>query len=263
MNTSSHLERVTTKIGRGELALGTVISGTDPVATELLATCGYDFLWIDMEHSPNSLRDVSLHIMAARGQGVAPFVRVPWNDPVLIKPVLEMGPAALVVPFVNTAQEAARAVAACRYPPAGTRGFGPQRADGYGSVALTDYLSRAESEPWVVLQIEHVEAVRNLEEICAVPGVGSLLVGPFDLSASVGRPGDINHPDVAAQLEAIGRVARAHGTPLGAFALSSDEQSVVRWIGRGASWLALDTDQALLRRAASIAISAVTRLGRE
>jgi 2-keto-3-deoxy-L-rhamnonate aldolase RhmA len=160
----------------------------------------------------------------------------------------------VVVPLVKTAEDAEKAVAACRYPPAGVRGFGPQRANGYGSLPLDEYLRRAESEPWVILQVEHHEAVRNLEDICAVPGVGSLLVGPFDLSASIGRPGDIAHPEVVTLLDQIGRIAREKNTVLGAFALSSDAASIERWIARGAAWLAIDTDQGLLRRAATDAI---------
>jgi 2-keto-3-deoxy-L-rhamnonate aldolase RhmA len=145
----------------------------------------------------------------------------------------------------------------------GTRGFGPTRANGYGAVPLEAYLERATTEPWVILQIEHIDAVRNLAEICAVPGIGSLLVGPFDLSASMGVAGQVTHPDVSAQLDTIARIAGERGVTFGAFALSCDEASVLRWLERGVSWLALDTDQALLRGAALRALGAVGRLQRE
>lgn len=248
---------IVSKIERGERVLGTVVNSTDPMTTEILAAAGYDFLWIDMEHTANGKIEVDRHIAAARSLGAAPFVRLPWNDPVLAKPILEMGPAAVVFPFVNTADEAARAVAACRYPPAGVRGFGPARANGFGSVALAEYLTRAGCEPWVVLQIEHVDAVRNLERICEVPGVGSLLVGPFDLSASIGKPGEVGDPEVTALMDRIAEIAMTREVTFGAFAISTDDESIRRWIERGASWLALDTDSMLLTRCARHALSAV------
>jgi len=260
MNTSTHLHRVTDKIGRGVLSLGTVVNLADPAMSEILATCGYDFLWIDMEHTALGKPEINQHIMAARSQGVAPFVRVPWNDPVLVKPILEMGPAGIVFPFVNTAEDAARAVSACRYPPAGVRGFGPQRAYMYGAVGLDDYLETASAEPWVIVQIEHIDAVRNLTEICAVPGIGSLLIGPFDLSASVGKLGQTAHPEVVGLMDEIAGIARERQMTFGAFSVSADEASIRSWIDRKASWLALDTDTMLMARAGSEAIATVTRI---
>ncbi len=260
MNESTYLNRVTGKIDGGNLALGTVVNLSDPAGSEILAGCGYDFLWIDMEHTALGKPEVNRHIMAARSQSVAPFVRVPWNDPVMAKPILDMGPAAVVFPFVNTADAAARAVSACRYPPAGVRGFGPQRARMYGAVGLDEYLKTAEVEPWVVVQIEHVDAVRDLTDICDVPGVDSLFVGPFDLSASVGKPGRIADPEVIDLMDEIARVARRHRMTFGAFSLSTDETSVKRWLDRGASWLLLDTDSRLLARAGAAAIADVTRI---
>lgn len=260
MNTKTHLDRVSGKIDRGDLVLGTVVNLGDPTVSEILATCGYDFLWIDMEHTALGKTEVNRHIMAARSQGVAPFVRVPWNDPVMVKPILEMGPAAVVFPFVNTAEAAARAVSACRYPPAGIRGFGPQRANMHGAIGLDQYLETAEAEPWVVVQIEHVEAVRNLPEICAVPGIGSLLVGPFDLSASVGKLGKTADPEVLSLMDEIAGVAREHRIIFGAFGLSTDEASIRQWIDRGVSWLAMDTDTMLLARAGVAAVEAVARM---
>jgi 2-keto-3-deoxy-L-rhamnonate aldolase RhmA len=260
MNQSSFLGRVTNKIASGHLAMGAVVNGSDPAVTEILATCGFDFLWIDMEHSVLDKAEVNRHIVAARSQSVAPFVRVPWNDPVLVKPILEMGPAGIIFPFVKSSEDAARAVASCRYPPAGIRGFGPQRANMFGAVGLDDYLATAANEPWVIVQIEHVDAVRNLAEICAVPGVNSLVVGPFDLSASVGKPGQIRDPEVIELADEIGRVARENNMTLGAFSVSTDEVTVRQWIDRGAGWLALDTDYGLIARSAAAAIDTVTRL---
>jgi 2-keto-3-deoxy-L-rhamnonate aldolase RhmA len=260
MNQSCFLSRVTDKLTNGDLALGVVVNGSDPAVPEILATCGYDFVWIDTEHSVLGKAEVNRHIVAARSQSVAPFVRVPWNDPVLAKPILEMGPAGIVFPFVKSSEDAARAVESCRYPPQGIRGFGPQRANMFGAIGLDEYLATAASEPWVIVQIEHIDAVRNLSEICAVPGVGSLLVGPSDLSASVGKPGQTSDPEVLELADEIGRVARANKMTLGAFVGSADEVSIRQWIDRGAGWLALDTDYGLLARAGAAAIAAVERI---
>jgi 2-dehydro-3-deoxyglucarate aldolase/4-hydroxy-2-oxoheptanedioate aldolase len=261
MTTSSSLDRFLAVLDDGKRpALGTVVNLTDSLVTEVLASAGVDFVWIDLEHSAMSLADVNHHIAAARGYGVAPFVRVPWNDAVRVKPILEMGPAGIVFPFVNSAAEAVEAVAACRYPPAGVRGFCPHRANDFGGQPLAEYLTTAQREPWVVVQIEHVDAVAAIEEICAVPGIDSLLVGPFDLSVSAGKPGQIDDPAVQKHFDHVARIARDRGVPLGAFALSTDEAGIRRWIDRGTSWLALDTEYSYLTRGVKGARERVTRL---
>src|SRR5690349_5470490 len=122
---------LTDKLRRGQVCLGTTITFADPTVTEAL--CGVlDFVWIDMEHNPLSLEAVQGHIMATKGSDTTPLVRVPWNDPVLIKPVLDIGAAGVIIPLIRTADDARRAVAACRYPPDGIRGFGPRRPSNYG-----------------------------------------------------------------------------------------------------------------------------------
>lgn len=242
------------KLAVGGFPVGTVVTLADPMETEILSVSGYDFIWIDMEHSALDKREVNGHILAARSRGVPPFVRIASNDPILVKPILEMGPAAVIFPQINTAQEAAEAVAACRYPPSGVRGFGPSRADDFGRMNLAEYLKTAETEPWVVIQIESIRAVKNLERICAVPGIGSLLIGPFDLSASVGKTGQIDDLEVVALYQEIARVSKAAGVPFGAFSPTS-ESAIGEWVGRGASWLTLDTDVRLLSRAADSALA--------
>lgn len=243
------------------MPVGTVINLRDPMVTEIVAVAGCDFVWLDLEHSAMGNGEIDAHIVAARSRGVAPFVRVPWNDPVLVKPILEMGPAAVIFPFVNSAEEAEAAVAACRYPPDGVRGFCPHRARDFGEQPLEDYLRGARTEPWVVVQIEHIEAIDQLEEICAVPGIGSLLVGPFDLTMSMGKAGRTGDPEVIAHLDRVAEVARARGVPLGAFALSRDEDGIRDWLRRGISWLALDMEYTHILEGTKNAISVLKRLG--
>src|SRR5436190_23939488 len=120
-------DKLREKLTRGQVCLGTGITFADAAVTEALCRV-FDFVWIDLEHTPLSLESVQGHLMATKGTDVAPLVRVPWNDPVLIKPVLDLGAAGVIVPMVRTPEDVARAVAACRYPPAGVRGYGPRRA---------------------------------------------------------------------------------------------------------------------------------------
>ncbi|TVR66998.1 MAG: hypothetical protein EA427_15175 [Spirochaetaceae bacterium] len=262
MSSSSFLDRVLEKIGAGSVPVGTVINLRDPLVTEIVAAAGLDFVWIDLEHSSMANAEVDAHIVAARSRGIAPFVRLPWNDPVRVKPILEMGPAAVIFPFVNSGEEARAAVAACRYPPEGVRGFCPHRAIDFGAQPLEEYLEIARREPWVVVQIEHVEAVAHIDEICAVPGIGSILVGPFDLTMSLGKAGQMRDPEVVALLDTAGDAARRHNVPLGAFALSGDEEGIAAWLRRGASWLALDMEYAHITRGVRRSIETVERLRR-
>ncbi len=143
-----------------EPCLGTCVTFTDPTVTEALTTV-LDFVWIDAEHGPLSVDAVQGHIMATRGSQTTPLVRVAWNDPVLIKPILDAGAAGIIVPLIRTADEARRAVAACRYPPEGIRGYGPRRPGRYGTAGGPDYCRQANESIIVIVQIEHIDAVRN------------------------------------------------------------------------------------------------------
>jgi len=237
----SQLSRIKEKISTGELVVGTGISLNDPVVSEILGICGFDFLWIEGEHSKLDRGDIDLHIMAADKSGVAPFVRVAWNDPVLAKPMLDIGAAAIIFPFIKTKDEAELAVKSCRYPPRGIRGFGPSRAIKYGLMDTEEYLKATEKEPWVILQIEHIDAVNNLEKILEVDGIDSVVVGPMDLSSSIGLLGQTNHPEVLKLMDRIATKCLEARIPFGA-SIGFNEKNVSDWIGRGASWLALDGD---------------------
>ena len=237
----STLQKIRRKVAAGELVVGSHVSLLDPGISELLADVGYDFLWIDTEHSAIDRGSLQAHLIAARAGGAAAFVRIPWNDPVLLKPVLEMGPDGVVIPMVRTAEEARAAVAACLYPPAGIRGFGPRRAVRWGMVPAEQYIRDAASSFWRIMQIEHVDAVNNLEAIVAVEGVDAIVVGPNDLSGSVGLLGQTGHPDVLKLCDRIVEVAKRRGMPLGVSI--GDDPAVVRsWIERGVDWIATGGD---------------------
>ena len=239
---SSNLKKITEKIASGVPVVGTIVQSSDPVIAEIMSTCGFDYVWVDSEHGPIDKKDIDLHVMAVRGQGSAPFVRIPWNDPALAKPVLEMGPAGIIFPFIKTADEARMAVSSCRYPPIGTRGFGPRRAHMYSHINIDQYLKQSETEPWVILLIEHVSGVQDLEEIVQVDGVDCVLVGHDDLSASVGLLGKPKHPEVVALLDRIAGICRNAGMPFGGGGEHTDTDWISAWIQRGASLITVDSD---------------------
>lgn len=227
--------------------LGTCISFSDPTVTEALATV-LDFVWIDSEHGPMSLETVQGHVVATKGSQVAPLVRVAWNDPVLIKPVLDLGAAGVIVPLIRTADDARQAVAACRYPPEGIRGFGPRRPARFGHWRGSDYVAAANREVIVCVQIEHVDAVRNIDEIVRVPGLTTVVIGPNDLSGSLGHMTEVDHPDVQAAIDRVIAACARVGLPLG-IAIGGDPASLARWIERGVKWISVAADFVVLVQA--------------
>jgi 2-keto-3-deoxy-L-rhamnonate aldolase RhmA len=237
----NNLEKFKSKIANKQLCVGTCISAPDPAVSELFADAGYDFVWIDTEHNCLALTDTLGHVMAARGTDMAPLVRVPWNDAVLIQPVLEFEPAGIIVPLIRTAADAMKAVQACKYPPLGVRGFGPRRGVKFGGVDTLTYLQDADNRTLVIVQIEHIDAVKNIDTILAVPGLDGIAVGPNDLSGSMGLLGQTNHPDVAKVIDEVCMKVRKTKLCLGV-ATGYSPENVQRWINRGVQWISLNND---------------------
>jgi len=242
---SNNLSRIKEKISQGIIPIGTHAHIGEPIVIDILCNCGFDFIWIDSEHASVDKRDVNIQVITARGGGLAPFVRIPWNDPVLAKPILEMGPAGIVFPFIKTVDEAKRAVESCKYPPAGIRGFGPLKANNYSTMDSEQYLEMSKKEPWVIVQIEHIDGVDNLKEIIKVEGVDSVVVGANDLSGSIGLLGQTRHPEVLKQLDRIADTCRQAGFPFGA-SIGWNEENVSDWIRRGVTWIGVDGDVSFL-----------------
>lgn len=229
------------KTERGELCLGLVVTLADPTVSELAAETGWDFTWLDLEHAPLNMETALGHLMALRGSRTAPFIRVAENHAATIKPLLELDPAGVIIPMVNSAEEAAAAVSACRYPPQGIRGVGPRRGTGFGNMPLDKYFSQAENNPMVIIQIEHIEAVRNLDQILKVPGLDAICVGPCDLAASMGWIRDMDNPEVARTIDQICLKTKQAGLSLGS-AVGSTPEIIGQWRKRGADWLAVASD---------------------
>jgi 2-dehydro-3-deoxyglucarate aldolase/4-hydroxy-2-oxoheptanedioate aldolase len=250
-----YADRFRDKLARGQTCLGTVITFTDSTVTESLCQV-LDFVWIDMEHNALSLETVQGHLMATKGTGTTPLVRVPWNDPALIKPVLDIGAAGVIVPLIRTAEEAQRAVAACLYPPEGIRGFGPRRPSNYGREGGPEFCKAANRSVLPIVQVEHIEAVENIQKILSVPRLASIVIGPQDLAGSMGRMGEPRHPEVLRAIDAVIAQARRAAIPVGIGA-GDDPEILKDWIARGLQWLTMGGDCSLLLRAANQVAAAV------
>jgi 4-hydroxy-2-oxoheptanedioate aldolase len=232
-------------LAAGTRQLGLWLSLASPAATEIAAGAGFDWLLLDMEHSPNELPDIAHHLRAAEGGTAEPVVRVPWNDPVMVKRLLDIGARSLLFPFVQSVEEARRAVAATRYPPDGIRGYaGATRANRYGRVK--DYAQRAAEELCVLVQCETRKAVADISGIAALPGIDGIFIGPSDLAADMGHLGDTQHPEVQAAILEAGRRIKAAAKAPGFLSLREDETR--RVLDAGFLFVAIGTDVSLLAR---------------
>jgi 4-hydroxy-2-oxoheptanedioate aldolase len=234
-------------IAAGRLQIGLWSSLTSNIAAEIVADAGFDWILFDTEHSPNEIPGLLAQLQAAAGGTASPIVRPAWNDAVLIKRVLDIGAQSILVPYVQNAEEAGRAVAAVRYPPAGIRGVAAAaRASRYGRVK--DYLKQADREICVLVQVETRPALDRLEAIAAVDGVDGVFIGPSDLSASFGHIGNPQHQEVQAALQQAVRRLKAVGKPAGILTLNEEEAR--RYIGWGYTFVAVGSDTGLLGRGA-------------
>lgn len=243
------------KLKRGKICVGCAVTFSDPTVSEALSAV-LDFVWIEAEHSPLTIEAIQGHIMATKGSDAAPIVRVPWNDPVLIKPVLDAGAAGIVAPMVCNAAEARRLVAACLYPPEGIRGFGPRRPSNYGQSLNPEFCQAANAAIIPIAQIEHISAVNNIEEILDVPGIAEILMGPFDLAGSMGHSGDPGHPEVQQAIDTVVAAACRKKIYVG-MGVTDDPKSCEPLIKKGVSWICIPPDYMLMLRSAKQFVAAI------
>ncbi len=239
------------RLRRGELLLGTIVTLQSTDVSELLSQCGYDWLFIDTEHAPLTLRDAQTLIQAAR---VPCLIRVEDGGEATIKKALDTGATGIVVPQVTTAEQAEAIVRHAKYPPVGTRGVGIVRAQGYGH-GMREYLYEANDETVVVLQVEHKTGVENIDAICAVPGVDAVFVGPYDLSASMDLTGLVNNPGVVAAIDRVTEGCKDGNRRLGIYVGSAELARA--YIGRGYTLVAVGMDTIMLGAAARNTLEAV------
>lgn len=234
---------------QGSQEIGIWLGMCHSTAAEICAYAGYDWCLIDCEHAPNTIETTYSQLQALAAYPIAPVVRPAWNDPVELKRLLDIGARNLLIPMVQSAEEARAAVASVRYPPQGIRGVGTGLARAARWGGTPDYLARANDEICVLCQVETSESLAQLDDILAVEGVDGVFIGPADLAASMGYRGNPGHPEVQAAIEdAMQRIRNAGKAP---GILQADVASAKRYLELGAQFVAVGVDVVLLRRAAS------------
>lgn len=232
----------------GQPQIGLWLGLCSPYSAELLAGAGFDWLLIDGEHAPNNVQTTLSQLQAIAPYPSQPVVRPPWNDPVIIKQLLDIGAQTLLLPMVQNAEQAKQAVRATHYPPAGIRGVGSALARASRWNRVPDYLTRANNEMCVIVQVETREAMNNLPEILKVEGVDGVFIGPADLSADMGFSGNPNHPEVKAAIEKAIVQIRAAGLAPGI--LMAAPEVAEHYLKLGALFVAVGVDTTLLARTA-------------
>lgn len=239
------------RLRSGERLLGAIVTLSSPDVAELFSRAGFDWLFVDTEHAP-------LDTLAAQGLLQAArcpcLVRVHVGEEAVIKKALDIGPAGVIVPQVNSAADVERIVRYCKYPPRGSRGVGIVRAQGYG-LDFQEYVDGANDNTIVMLQIEHIDAVKNIDAIVRVPGVDALMIGPYDLSGSMGKLGQVNDPEVQAAIETVRKACAAAGMKLGIFAATAD--AMQPYIAKGYTLPIAGMDLMLLAAAAKGIVQAL------
>jgi len=233
------------KIRENVLTIGSWITLAHPAIAEIMARAGFDWLVVDLEHSVITIREAEELIRVIDLCGVVPLVRLSANDPVQIKRVMDAGAHGVIVPMVNSADQAEQAISALRYPPQGRRGVGLARAQGYGR-SFDEYLKWVSEEAVVIVQVEHIEAVNNLEAILAVEGVDGFIVGPYDLSGSLGVPGQFDNPLIKEAMQRIETVGTASGKAPGIHVVEPDIEELKLRIEQGYRVVAYSVDIRML-----------------
>ncbi len=225
--------------------LGTWITAPHPTVVELMAKEPFDWLCVDLEHSPVSRLELQTAVAIIQGKGKKAFVRVPQNSHLEIKYPLDAGVDGIIIPMVNSAEEAKLAVENCLYPPKGKRGVGLARAQGFG-FGFEKHLQKNLNELTIMVQIEHIRAVKEINEILNVPGVSGVFLGPYDLSGSMGIPGQFDHPDMIAAIQKVADATLKTGKLLGAHVIAPDHKVVNNYAEKGYNFIAFSLDTLFL-----------------
>lgn len=241
-----------TRLAQSAPLYGVIVTMSLPSVGEMLAECGFDWLWIDMEHAPLSLREVKA-IAQATSRSCSSLVRIPINSEEWIKRVLDLGVDGIIVPHVNTVQEAQRVVDASYFPPKGHRSVGVTRASKYGMDS--NYKHEANEKRAVFVQIEHKDGVKNAEAIVSLPGIDGIIIGPSDLSGSYGKLGQIHDPEVVAAIERVLEICKQYKKPIGIFAKDAD--TAKQYLARGFQLVATGIDVFYLCTAAKATVDSL------
>ncbi len=236
------------RFAAGDTTFGCWLSFAETAPAEVMGTAGFDWLVIDGEHAANDIRSIRDQLMALQSSPSPVIVRVPVGEPWIIKQVLDVGAQTVLVPMVESGDQARQMVRACTYPPHGIRGVGATATRSSRYSAIADYTRTADAQIALILQVENRAGLAALDDILAVEGVDCVFIGPADLAADMGHPGDMTHPEVhAAILDALGRIAEAGKVP-GILSVSDD--SIRAYLDAGARFVAVALDVITLARAA-------------
>ena len=233
------------KLLKRQLTIGSWITIGHPLIPEILSPAGFDWLCVDMEHSSIDLNNLLSVIISIENQNIVPLVRVGENNSNLIKRVMDSGSYGVIVPNVCNSEDAISAVNAVKYPPTGTRGVGLYRAQGYGR-SFKNYLKWLKSESVVIIQIEHIDAVENIYEIFSVPNIDGFIIGPYDLSSSMGKPGKFEDKDVKEAIRKVLEVGRKYKLSSGFHSVSSKYEDLQKFIKQKFNFLAFSLDSIFL-----------------
>jgi len=237
------------RLKQKKISLGCWITISNQLIPEILSPAGFDWFCVDLEHTSMDLDNLMSVIISIENQNVTPLVRVGENNPNLIKRVMDIGAHGVIVPNILTAEAAKNAVESVKYPPHGKRGVGLYRAQGFGK-KFSHYLNWLEKESIVIIQIESVKALPNIDEIFSVKGIDAFLIGPYDLSGSMNKPGDFDDPEFKESIKIILDAAKRHNIPAGYHSVSSDAKMAIAKINEGYKFLAFSLDSILLQDAA-------------
>ena len=243
-----------------KLTIGSWITLAHPAIAEIMAKAGFDWLAVDLEHSVITIKEAEELIRVIDLCGVVPLVRLTSNDANQIKRVMDAGAHGVIVPMVTSASDAISAIESVKYPPIGKRGVGLARAHDYGE-SFSDYWSWQENSSQVIVQIEHIEAVRNLEEILSVEGVNGYIIGPYDLSASMGIPGQFDHTDFKKAMLEIKRVTNKLKAVGGIHIIEPDPNQLTQKISEGYKFIAYSLDIRMLADACTTGLKKSPKQG--
>jgi len=235
------------RLRHNDLLLGTMLTLPSPEVAEIISHSGYDWLFLDGEHSSLSTLDWQRMLQAVGGR-CAGIIRVASNSERDIKKFLDIGADGIIVPMVNDAEQARNAVAWSKYPPRGRRGVGLARAQGYG-LDFADYMASANDNTALIIQAEHIDAVDNIEAIVEVEGIDAVFIGPYDLSASMGKTGAVDDPEVVAAIDRVTRACQQNNIALGYFGVDAD--SVRPYIDKGYNLICAGVDAGFVTAGAS------------
>jgi len=238
-------ESLKERMRKREFTVGSWITLAHTSIAEIMSQAGFDWLVVDMEHSAITIGEAQSLIQTIELSGVTPLVRVGKNDSCIIKRVMDSGAHGVIVPMVNSREDAERAVKSVKYPPVGFRGVGLARAQKYGA-GFEQYKNWAEKESIVVVQIEHIDAINNLEEILTVKGVDGFIVGPYDLSGSLGKPGEFSDPSVLKALEKVKQLSAKHNALSGFHVVKPDLEDFKKKKEEGYRFIAFGLDTLFL-----------------